>query len=144
MSPPWKFQDIFPARLAVKKYGSKTSIRALSPPWKFLKVDRYVNQRKEKRKYVARPGIEPRTSDLRVRCPTDCATRPGKYLDWHKNRDIWPSELSDHEISVKIIKWHYSDKHILQSFFWVTVFVFIRNGDTCKCNSWLIDRWTEN
>ena len=33
--------------------------------------------RKEKRKYVARPGIEPRTPDLRVRCPTDCATRPG-------------------------------------------------------------------
>ena len=28
-------------------------------------------------KYVARPGIEPRTPDLRVRCPTDCATRPG-------------------------------------------------------------------
>ena len=27
--------------------------------------------------YVARPGIEPRTPDLRVRCPTDCATRPG-------------------------------------------------------------------
>ena len=26
---------------------------------------------------MARPGIEPRTSDLRVRCPTDCATRPG-------------------------------------------------------------------
>ena len=26
------------------------------------------------RKYVARPGIEPRTPDLRVRCPTDCAT----------------------------------------------------------------------
>ena len=24
-----------------------------------------------------RPGIEPRTPDLRVRCPTDCATRPG-------------------------------------------------------------------
>ena len=33
--------------------------------------------RKEKRKYVARPGIEPGPSDLRVRCPTDCATRPG-------------------------------------------------------------------
>ena len=32
---------------------------------------------KEKRKYVARPGIEPRTPDLRVSCPTDCATRPG-------------------------------------------------------------------
>ena len=26
---------------------------------------------------MARPGIEPRTLDLRVRCPTDCATRPG-------------------------------------------------------------------
>ena len=26
---------------------------------------------------MARPGIEPKTSDLRVRCPTDCATRPG-------------------------------------------------------------------
>ena len=26
---------------------------------------------------MARPGIEPRTSDLRVRCPTDCARRPG-------------------------------------------------------------------
>ena len=24
---------------------------------------------------MARPGIEPRASDLRVRCPTDCATR---------------------------------------------------------------------
>ena len=32
---------------------------------------------KAKRKYVARPGIEPRTPDLRVRCPTDCATWPG-------------------------------------------------------------------
>ena len=30
------------------------------------------------RKYVARPGIKPRTSDLRVMCPTDCATRPGR------------------------------------------------------------------
>ena len=28
--------------------------------------------------YVARPGIEPSTPDLRVRCPTDCATRPGR------------------------------------------------------------------
>ena len=26
---------------------------------------------------MARPGIEPRTSDLQVRCPTDCATWPG-------------------------------------------------------------------
>ena len=27
---------------------------------------------------MARPGIEPRTSGLRVRCPTDCAARPGR------------------------------------------------------------------
>ena len=26
---------------------------------------------------MAKPDIESRTSDLRVRCPTDCATRPG-------------------------------------------------------------------
>ena len=37
----------------------------------------FLKKRKEKRKYVARPGVEPRTPDLRVRCPTDCATRPG-------------------------------------------------------------------
>ena len=29
---------------------------------------------------VTKPGIEPRTSDLRVRCPTDCVTRPGSFL----------------------------------------------------------------
>ena len=29
---------------------------------------------------MARPGIEPRTSDLQVRCPTDCATRPGRCV----------------------------------------------------------------
>ena len=28
---------------------------------------------------MARPGVEPRTFDLRVRCPTDCATLSG-YL----------------------------------------------------------------
>ena len=37
----------------------------------------FLKKRKEKRKYVARPGIEPRTPDLRVRSPTDCSTRPG-------------------------------------------------------------------
>ena len=26
--------------------------------------------------YVARPGIQPRTSDLQDRCPTDCAMQP--------------------------------------------------------------------
>ena len=40
-----------------------------------------LNKRKEKRKYVDRPGIEPRTSGLRVRCPTDCATRPGCIME---------------------------------------------------------------
>ena len=29
---------------------------------------------------MARPGIEPRASDLRVRCPTDCATWPGLFF----------------------------------------------------------------
>ena len=28
---------------------------------------------------MARPGIEPSTSDVRVRCPTNCATRPGTF-----------------------------------------------------------------
>ena len=37
----------------------------------------FLKKRKKKRKYVARPGIEPRTPDLRVRCPINCATRPG-------------------------------------------------------------------
>ena len=41
----------------------------------------FLKKRKEKRKYVARPGIEPRTPDLRVRCPTDCATRPGACIN---------------------------------------------------------------
>ena len=40
----------------------------------------YMKKRMEKRQYVIWPGIEPRTHDLRVRCPTDCATRPGKPL----------------------------------------------------------------
>ena len=34
---------------------------------------------------MARPGIKPTTSDLWVRCPTDCATRPGDQV-WP-----WPS-----------------------------------------------------
>ena len=33
--------------------------------------------RKEKRKNVTRPGIEPKPFDLPVRCPTNCAMRPG-------------------------------------------------------------------
>ena len=42
-----------------------------------IQQQQILKKRKEKRKYVARPGIEPRTPDLRVSCPTDCATRPG-------------------------------------------------------------------
>ena len=38
----------------------------------------FLNQQKEKRKYVARPGIKARTPDLRVRCPTDCSMWPGR------------------------------------------------------------------
>ena len=33
-------------------------------------------------KYVTRPDIEPRTSDLRLWCLTDCATQPG----WKKGK----------------------------------------------------------
>ena len=51
--------------------GRKTTTKQNKRQLPFLK------KRKEKRKYVARPGIEPRTPDLRVRRPTDCATRPG-------------------------------------------------------------------
>ena len=40
----------------------------------------YVKKRKEKRKYVARPGIEPRTPDLRVRCPTDALRGPARAI----------------------------------------------------------------
>ena len=47
-----------------------------------------MKKRKEKRKYVARPGIEPRTPDLQVRCPTDCATRPGKIYDKRDDFDF--------------------------------------------------------
>ena len=36
----------------------------------------FLNQRKENRKYVAGPGIEPRTSGSLARRATDCATRP--------------------------------------------------------------------
>ena len=47
-----------------------------------------MKKRKEKRKYVARPGIEPRIPDLRVRCPTDRATRPG-FLYIYKSEILY-------------------------------------------------------
>ena len=39
---PMEIPKDFPRGLSGKKNGSKTSIRALSPTWKFLKVDMYV------------------------------------------------------------------------------------------------------
>ena len=32
---------------------------------------------------MARPGIEPRTPDLRVKCPTNWAMRPGSFQGIH-------------------------------------------------------------
>ena len=58
-------------------------------PPKFLRGHK---KRKEKRKYVARPGIEARTPDLRVRSPTDCATRPGVFDVITKLRHLSISE----------------------------------------------------
>ena len=64
---------LFLGRLRPPKRLTSTSRITFASNWQLP----LLNQRKEKRKYVARPGIESRTSDLRVRCPTDCATRPG-------------------------------------------------------------------
>ena len=33
---------------------------------------------------MARPGIESRTSDLRVGCPTNCATGPALFVCYRK------------------------------------------------------------
>ena len=64
-------------------------LRTTRPPHPALEVSHpgpshhpttHLNQRKEKRKYVARPSNEPRTPDLRVRCLTDCALRPGTFI----------------------------------------------------------------
>ena len=38
---------------------------------------------------MARPGIEPRTSDLRVRCPSDCAMWPGSLLLLSRANFLW-------------------------------------------------------
>ena len=54
---------------------------------------------------MARPGFEPRTSDLRVRCPTDCATRPGIQ---HKKVHIWYN-LVDNVLLVKQWNRHTGD-----------------------------------
>ena len=41
---------------------------------------------------MARPGIEPRTSDLRVSYPTDCATGPGVFQGNYVERALSASE----------------------------------------------------
>ena len=82
-------------------------------PPKWLTSTSCTYFRKEKRKYVARPGIEPRTCDLRYRCPTDWATWPGKmrvnpliwYYSFQQMADIFHSHkisLSVNETSVKV------------------------------------------
>ena len=58
---------LFPGRLRPPKRLTSTSCTYFRQQL----TTALLNQRKEKRKYVVRPGIEPRTSDLRVRCPTD-------------------------------------------------------------------------
>ena len=51
---------------------------------------------------MARPGIEPRTSDLRVRCPTDCATGPGlKRRSLHFCASLYDK---DTKATIKILK----------------------------------------
>ena len=66
-----------------------------------------LNQRKEKRKYMARPRIESRTSDLQVRCPTDCATRPG-YWD----RSVCTNSADPDLTRVRIF-WHTASIYML-------------------------------
>ena len=62
-----------------------------------------LNQRKEKRKYVARSGIEPRTPDLRVRCPTDCATLPGGSIIINRVRVTNPECSLSNGIQVVVL-----------------------------------------
>ena len=63
----------------------------------------FLKKRKEKRKYVARSGIERRTPDLRVRCPTDCATRSAHLC----NKEIGILTLHWQQTGRKMaIQWH--------------------------------------
>ena len=59
---------------------------------------------------MARPGIEPRTPDLRVRCPTDCATRPGIYgfvmVTKRKEADGWMTRFYVPFISISVMSEH--------------------------------------
>ena len=58
--------------------------------------------------YTGIQDIEPRTSDIRVRCPTDCATRPG------------PKPWSDQGLSISPISTTYSDQTVSEEFLKLT------------------------
>ena len=87
MSPPWKFQEIFPACLVVKKNGPKMSICALSPPWKFLKVDRYAlladsgqNKYSSSKKLVNKNGL---------RCRVCATLNKIRWATWKNHYENW-------------------------------------------------------
>ena len=68
---------------------------------------------------MARPDIESRTSDLRVRCPTDCATRPGVCTE--RKRETFEqmfNELPSHIVRLSNING--SDKNTTQNSLRVT------------------------
>ena len=69
----------------------------------------FLKKRKEKRKYVARPGIKPRTPDLRVSCPTDCATRPGSLIPKHGRQYIPCSTKFSMALQTEILSTEPSD-----------------------------------
>ena len=67
--------SLSPSLWETARYGLKYCLKEPLNPKQT--TNQILQKRKEKRRHVARPGIEPRTPDLRVRRPTDCATRPG-------------------------------------------------------------------
>ena len=56
--------------------------------------------------YMARPGIEPRTPDLQVRCPTDCASTSCRQdKNGRKTWEVYPF-IFNLLSSVIVIWWH--------------------------------------
>ena len=58
---------------------------------------------------MARPGIEPKTSDLRVRCPTDCVTRPGNTFG-NMRQNVWTIDIG--YFFSKVIQWVILSHHV--------------------------------
>ena len=58
---------------------------------------------------MARPGIEPRASYLRVRCPTGCATRPGKCIGklYSEDKVGSGSKKGAQEILITAVNFHF-------------------------------------